>query len=136
MQPLQICIGPIIRIGRESWCLPFAGFFTMTLTLVGPWSCGHPFQINRQEQTCPSPEMNGKFWKRCGVENISKEYGISHCSVLCLPLFFLCFLTVWWTFIPQLMNCVRKNQINRNTSFLGRSSYSRLKPKCKVHWHF
>ena len=28
MQPLQICIGPIIRIGRESWCLPYAGFFS------------------------------------------------------------------------------------------------------------
>ena len=27
MQPLQICIGPIIRIGRESWCLQYAGFF-------------------------------------------------------------------------------------------------------------
>ena len=27
MQPLQICIGPIIRIGRESWCLPYPGFF-------------------------------------------------------------------------------------------------------------
>ena len=27
MQPLQICIGPIIRIGQESWCLPYAGFF-------------------------------------------------------------------------------------------------------------
>ena len=26
MQPLQICIGPIIRIGRETWCLPYAGF--------------------------------------------------------------------------------------------------------------
>ena len=24
---LQICIGPTIRIGRESWCLPYAGFF-------------------------------------------------------------------------------------------------------------
>ena len=33
MQPLQICIGPIIRIGRESWCLPYAGFF-YTITLV------------------------------------------------------------------------------------------------------
>ena len=29
MQPLQICIGPIIRIGRESWCLPYAGFFIL-----------------------------------------------------------------------------------------------------------
>ena len=27
MQPLQICIGPTIRIRRESWCLPYAGFF-------------------------------------------------------------------------------------------------------------
>ena len=25
-QPLQICIGPTIRIGRESWCLPYAGY--------------------------------------------------------------------------------------------------------------
>ena len=24
--PLQICIGPTIRIGPESWCLPYAGF--------------------------------------------------------------------------------------------------------------
>ena len=27
MRPLQICIGPTIRIGREIWCLPYAGFF-------------------------------------------------------------------------------------------------------------
>ena len=27
MQPLQICIGPTIHIGRESWCFPYAGFF-------------------------------------------------------------------------------------------------------------
>ena len=31
MQPLQICIGPIIRIGRESWCLPYAGFLNTYL---------------------------------------------------------------------------------------------------------
>ena len=31
MQPFQICIGPIIRIGRESWCLPYAGFFSSAL---------------------------------------------------------------------------------------------------------
>ena len=31
MQRLQICIGPTIRIGRESWCLPYAGFFIITL---------------------------------------------------------------------------------------------------------
>ena len=27
MLPLQICIGSTIRIGRESWCLPYVGFF-------------------------------------------------------------------------------------------------------------
>ena len=26
MQPLQICIGPTIRIGPVSWFLPYAGF--------------------------------------------------------------------------------------------------------------
>ena len=31
MQPLQICIGPIIRIGWESWCLPYAGFLKFDL---------------------------------------------------------------------------------------------------------
>ena len=31
MQSLQVCIGPIIRIGRESWCLPYAGFFVNVL---------------------------------------------------------------------------------------------------------
>ena len=32
-QPLQICIGPSIRIGRESWCLLYAGFFSFGLFL-------------------------------------------------------------------------------------------------------
>ena len=27
VQPLQNCIGPTIRIGREILCLPYAGFF-------------------------------------------------------------------------------------------------------------
>ena len=27
MKPLQNCIGPTIRIGREILCLPYAGFF-------------------------------------------------------------------------------------------------------------
>ena len=30
-QPLQICIGSTIRIGRESWCLPYAGFLSFYL---------------------------------------------------------------------------------------------------------
>ena len=28
------CIGPTIRIGRESWCLPYAGFFYMCSEIV------------------------------------------------------------------------------------------------------
>ena len=31
MQPLQNCIGPTIRIGREILCLPYAGFFILIL---------------------------------------------------------------------------------------------------------
>ena len=31
MQLLQNCIGPTIRIGQESWCLPYAGFFCSAL---------------------------------------------------------------------------------------------------------
>ena len=34
MQPLQICIDPIIRIGRDSWCLPYAGFFSFISILT------------------------------------------------------------------------------------------------------
>ena len=33
MEPFQICIGPTIRIGQESWCLPYAGFFWSKLPL-------------------------------------------------------------------------------------------------------
>ena len=31
MQLLKKCIDPTIRIGRESWCLPYAGFSSATL---------------------------------------------------------------------------------------------------------
>ena len=34
MQPLQNCIGPTIRIGREILCLPYAGFFTLGFSLT------------------------------------------------------------------------------------------------------
>ena len=36
MQPLQICIGPTIRIGQDSWCLPYAGFFYSLYGTVWP----------------------------------------------------------------------------------------------------
>ena len=35
LQLLQNCIGPTIRIGWESWCLPYAGFFFPKHSLVG-----------------------------------------------------------------------------------------------------
>ena len=33
MQPLQNCIGPTIRIGREILCLPYAEFFLLYFLL-------------------------------------------------------------------------------------------------------
>ena len=33
MQPLQIGFGPSTCIGRESWCLPCAGFFGLILDI-------------------------------------------------------------------------------------------------------
>ena len=47
MQPLQICIGPSIRIGRESWCLPYAGFFNETaesFNVISFWLSQFPRQ--------------------------------------------------------------------------------------------
>ena len=35
MQPLQNCIGPTIRIGREILCLPYAGFFLLMMIKNG-----------------------------------------------------------------------------------------------------
>ena len=34
MQLLQNCIGPAIRIGRESWCLPYTRFFCITRPIL------------------------------------------------------------------------------------------------------
>ena len=31
MLGVEISIGPSIRIGRESWCLPYAGFFVVVI---------------------------------------------------------------------------------------------------------
>ena len=44
MQPVQICIGATMRIGQESWCLPYAGFLWNNIgnkRLVGMsnWPC-------------------------------------------------------------------------------------------------
>ena len=34
MQPLQIFIGSTIPIGRESWCLPYAGFLALRFLVI------------------------------------------------------------------------------------------------------
>ena len=39
MQPLQICIGSPIRIGRESWSLPYEGFFKNNLFMILQFPC-------------------------------------------------------------------------------------------------
>ena len=47
MQPLQICIGSTIHRGRESWCLPYAGFFFFKQICFpmsyGKWQIGKNF---------------------------------------------------------------------------------------------
>ena len=48
MQPPQICIGPTIRIGRESWCLPYAGVFFRGQNLPSKNLC-------RAMHTCTDP---------------------------------------------------------------------------------
>ena len=58
MQPLQICIGPIIRIGRESWCLPYAGFFCIGAISDHnerfSASCMRVFSLTRENRYCLS----------------------------------------------------------------------------------
>ena len=45
MQPLQNCIGPTIRIGREIRCLPYAGFLIVHIPYYGVYTIlgGDPF---------------------------------------------------------------------------------------------
>ena len=57
MHPLQICIGPSICIGQESWCLPYAGFFSEGLHDLGYYSvkksCLNPNRLGvRAFQSC------------------------------------------------------------------------------------
>ena len=40
MQPVQNCIGPTIRIGREILCLPYAGFLLKSF-FIGAIICTH-----------------------------------------------------------------------------------------------
>ena len=39
MQPLQNCIGPTIRIGREILCLPYAGFLIVLIPKLYMENC-------------------------------------------------------------------------------------------------
>ena len=71
MQPLQICIGPTIRIGRESWCLPYAGFLVCNLmsTVVSIISidwCQHLiFHLSCCQDKFLSPGMS---WLSCTMD--------------------------------------------------------------------
>ena len=57
MRPLQICIGPTIRIGRESWCLPYAGFF---LEIIN-WGKSYP----DPESGCT--KRSWQSWVSCSI---------------------------------------------------------------------
>ena len=69
MQPLQICIGPAIRIGRESWCLPYAGFFSM--------------RIDQQERLFPSSQGSKNLYF-LGTKDIISLGGTNHIHTLSL----------------------------------------------------
>ena len=56
MSYFQICIDPTIRIGRESWCLPYAGFFSMkfgyiNFFLLYKWAKYEPIWTDFTAQT-------------------------------------------------------------------------------------
>ena len=76
MQPLQNCIGPTIRIGREILCLPYAGFLQNVL------SCPQAYRGAGPVDNRPSTNKDGGpihmwglwgylvvFWSYQGGEN-------------------------------------------------------------------
>ena len=69
MQPLQICIGPIIRIGQESWCLPYAGFFH--------WSCLCATGYKEKKVKCD-------FTNVCAEEEFAKNKNVYIYILFCL----------------------------------------------------
>ena len=79
MQPLQVCIYPIIRIGRESWCLPYAGFFILQIESVPSHS---KLQVSGSEYNewtntnvkLPTPRERGRAWKEINIIGISNLY--------------------------------------------------------------
>ena len=61
MQPLKNCIGPTIRIGRESWCLLYAGFFSSKPLF------GRPGRGTISFPTVKNPHKPLFFYRRVGV---------------------------------------------------------------------
>ena len=86
MQPLQNCIGPTIRIGRESWCLPYAEFLFLLLRVSWvSWARGVG-RLSFMNRPILPPHSQYEF-----VENLQKSWKHSKSmlfikqSLKCLP---------------------------------------------------
>ena len=81
MQPLQICIGPIIRIGRESWCLLYAGFLRYRLQMAKPAYKSNQARGLAGYHDLPGQDLEGRLeiaaLKNFMERNVLKRYLIA-----------------------------------------------------------
>ena len=69
MLPLQICIGPTIRISRESWCLPYAGFSLANFALLAGFFCtGGTIRMGREMLCLPYVGLLFGVVELCAVQ--------------------------------------------------------------------
>ena len=73
-QPLQICIGPTIRIGRESWCLPYAGFFLIVWNFLGFFGFFCFFGISFKVTNVTTKSYQGYYWTPKIAKNGPKQH--------------------------------------------------------------
>ena len=66
MRPLQICIGPTVRIGRENWCLPYAGFFFY-------WTQIYLSVLLYSASNCNKEKLDEANWVLDMTRNMEKE---------------------------------------------------------------
>ena len=72
MHFLQNCIGPTIRIGRESWCLPYAGFFRQSSYCL---HCRPPVSLEEGswESGCVSGQLASIMEENTGDRSINAD---------------------------------------------------------------
>ena len=100
MQQLPICIGPIIRIGRESWCLPYAGFLKLDTSLdikIMIQKVLQPLQIC----ICPTIRIGRESWCLPYAGFFLKLFNEVHC----INLLFITYNTfeLYWSYMGNLV---------------------------------